>query len=205
MATNWLAQGAAPRDDRGGALRKVVAIAPLPRHIGSAPSPALAVPAPRHLCRGLDDRVTTRQPSARPPRETALRAQRTWDERTPGPREVALRFDAGTEQDIGNARLLATDTLQRGGPLRANDPTEHRDEADWHAGLQATASRQPVAPTAYRNVSPSNGPTAAHRLSPHSRPRHVATDFSRAARQKLEDGLGQHQRPRDVALPNQAT
>jgi hypothetical protein len=37
MATNWLAQGAASRNDRGGALRKVVAIAPLPRHIGSAP------------------------------------------------------------------------------------------------------------------------------------------------------------------------
>ena len=26
-------------------------------------------------------------------------------------------------------------TVQPGGPLSTNDPTEHRDEADWHAGL----------------------------------------------------------------------
>jgi len=45
MAANWLAQGAAARDHRGGALRKDAAIAPLPRHIGSAPSPGPRAPA----------------------------------------------------------------------------------------------------------------------------------------------------------------
>ena len=52
--------------------------------------------------------------------------------------------------------------MQPGGPLSTNDPTEHRDEADWHAGLHATASRQPVAPTAYRNVSPPFGHSRAY-------------------------------------------
>ena len=39
MAAHWLAQGTAARDDRGGALRKNAAIAPLPGT--SAPLPGL--------------------------------------------------------------------------------------------------------------------------------------------------------------------
>lgn len=59
MAAHWLAQGPAARDDRGGARRKNAAIAPLPRHIGFAPSasrrhrPLLLPAGPGHPRPGL--------------------------------------------------------------------------------------------------------------------------------------------------------
>ena len=40
MAAHWLAQGTAPRDDRGGALRKNAAIAPLPGTSSTLPGTA---------------------------------------------------------------------------------------------------------------------------------------------------------------------
>jgi hypothetical protein len=97
------------------------------------------------------------------------------------------------------ARRLSRSSAGRHGRVSTCKATEHRDEADCHAGLHRSfvagnPSRQQLIATLAR----ATGPTAAHRLSPHSRPRHVATDLSRAARQKLDDGLGQHQRPHDV-------
>ncbi len=98
-----------------------------------------------------DDRTAVRPASSR----RCARVPRTRDERTPRPRDAVLRFDDGTGHGTRHRKRRDPRhryTLQHGGALRTNEPTEHRDEADCHAGLHATASRQPDAPTAYRNV-----------------------------------------------------
>jgi len=62
MAANWLAHGPAPRDDREGAPRKVAAIAPLPRHIGSAPSCPCTTPTPSSCSTPPRGRAPTENP-----------------------------------------------------------------------------------------------------------------------------------------------
>ena len=68
MAANWLAQGPAARDDRGGALRKNAAIAapprstsaPLPHHLPGSPAPAYN-PRPAAPARSTPQSSSTRR------------------------------------------------------------------------------------------------------------------------------------------------
>jgi len=85
-------------------LRFLGTSAPLPDLL-SRPQLFETSAAARRPC---DDKTAVRAPSSRD--RAALRVQRTWEARTPGPRDAALRFDDGTGQDSGNTGRLATDT-----------------------------------------------------------------------------------------------
>jgi len=148
MATNWLAQGPAPRDDRGGALRKNAAITPLPRHIGSAPSPARCAPAAfsslpqaRHRCPS-----EIAGPASFRPRSAGSTRCVSELPRTPTSTSLLqVRPTTGLESAPGLTFSVPHAMARR---LEAQEPTrEHPPPSPTRSSLENSRSSTPTEPT----------------------------------------------------------